>query len=264
MFSRRTSPLPLDHEAGARPLGPERTFNDVLCRSYGVVATILCLFVTVIMAILVAALSIFNNGHYATPMIRLWAWSLFRICGVRGEIEGLDNLEGLETFVLVSNHKSVFDIMAVINMMPREMRFVAKRALKQIPLVGFALGRAGNIVIDRDSGGREIRRAIEVMRSGYTICVFAEGHRYRDYRVHQFSEGAAWLGIVSELPCVPLSISGTSAIMPRGSIFVNPGGKIRMTIGKPIDTRGLRSTAHRVDLTRQLETAVAAGYRIKA
>ena len=94
-------------------MGPERTFNDVLCRSYGVVATILCLFVTVIMAILVAALSIFNNGHYATPMIRLWAWSLFRICGVRGEIEGLDNLEGLETFVLVSNHKSVFDIVAV-------------------------------------------------------------------------------------------------------------------------------------------------------
>jgi 1-acyl-sn-glycerol-3-phosphate acyltransferase len=247
-----------------RPVALGRTFFNVLRRSWGVVATVLCLFVTLILSIFVAALAMFNDGHYATPIINLWAWSLLRICGIRCEIEGLENVKGLESFVLVSNHKSMFDVMAVINMMPRELRFVAKRELKQIPLVGFALGRAGNIVIDRDSGGREIRRAIEVMRSGYTICVFAEGHRYPDYRVHQFGEGAAWLGIVSELPCVPLSISGTSAIMPLGAMFVNPGGKIRMTIGKPIETKGLRSSANRLDLTRQLETAVAAGYRAEA
>jgi 1-acyl-sn-glycerol-3-phosphate acyltransferase len=255
--------LPVDHEAEARPVALVRTFFTILRRSWGVVATILCLFITLILSMCVAALSMFDEGHYATPMICLWAWSLLRTCGISCEIEGLENLEGLESFVLVSNHKSMFDVMAVIDMMPREMRFVAKRELKKVPFVGFALGRAGNIVIDRNSGGREIRRAIEVMRNGYTICVFAEGHRYPDYRVHQFSEGAAWLGIVSKLPCVPLSISGTSAIMPRGVMFVNPGGKIHMTIGKPIETKGLRS-ANRLDLTRQLETAVAAGYRVEA
>jgi 1-acyl-sn-glycerol-3-phosphate acyltransferase len=257
------SPSPLDHDAATHPIPVGRPFLNVLRRSYGGVATVLSLVVTLILAVFAAALSMFNDGHYATPIIRLWAWSLLRISRVRCEIEGLENLEGLETFVLVSNHKSIFDVMAVIDMMPREMRFVTKRELKQIPLIGFALGRAGNIVIDRDSGGREIRRAIEVMRNGYTICVFAEGHRYRDARVHQFSEGAAWLGIVSELPCVPLSIRGTSAILPRGSMFVNPGGKIRMTIGQPIETKGLSGSAKRHELTRQLESAVAAGYRVQ-
>jgi 1-acyl-sn-glycerol-3-phosphate acyltransferase len=249
----------MDHEADARQVVVRRGPN-VLRRVWGVAATIVSILITAVLSFFVALSALFYQGHPATPLIKLWAWLLLRTCGVRCEIEGLEHLEGLENFVLVSNHKSLFDILAVIDMIPREMRFVAKRELKKIPIVGFALWRAGNIVIDRDSGGREIRRALEVMRNRYSICVFAEGHRYPDYRVHPFSEGAAWLGIVSKLPCVPLSISGTIAIMPPGVKFVNPGRRIRLTIGQPIETKGLRS-ANRPDLTKRLQAAVAAAYR---
>ena len=114
-------------------------------------------------------------------------------------------------------------------------------------------------MIDREAGGKAIRRAREVVRHGYSICVFAEGHRFSDNRVHEFSDGAAWLAIMNKLPCVPMAISGTSTMMPRGAKFVVPGRRMRMKFGTPIPTVGLRS-ADRADLTRRLEAAVRADF----
>jgi 1-acyl-sn-glycerol-3-phosphate acyltransferase len=171
----------------------------------------------------------------------------------------LENLQGLESFVLVSNHQSLFDIMAVLLLIPREMRFVAKREIKQIPILGFALERSENIVIDRASGGKTIRRALAVVSHGYGICVFAEGHRFSDNRVHDFNDGATWLAIATKLPCVPMAIRGTAELMPRGAKFARPGQRVRLVLRKPVSTDGLRS-ADRTELTRRLHTEVCAAF----
>jgi len=226
---------------------------------WGVIATILSLLYTVIFSIPSAIGSLFDNGHAATPFIRAWSWCIIRTCGVRIEMEGLENLRGIGQFVMVSNHQSLFDILATILKIPGEVRFVAKKEILKLPVLGFILHKSENIVIDREAGGKAIRRTIEVVRHGYSICVFAEGHRYSDNRVHEFSDGAAWLAILDKLPCVPMAISGTSSLMPRGAKFVVAGRRIRMKIGAPISTAGLRS-ADRAELTRKLETAVRAAF----
>lgn len=226
---------------------------------WGIVATVLSLIYTVIFSIPSAIGSLFNNGHAATPFIRAWTWCIIHTCGVRIEMEGLEHLRDLGPFVMVSNHQSLFDILTTILMIPGEVRFVAKKEILKLPVLGFILHKSENIVIDREGGGKAIRRAIEVVRHGYSICVFAEGHRYSDNRVHEFSDGAAWLAILNKLPCVPMAISGTSTIMPRGAKFVVPGRHIRMKIGAPIATAGMKS-GDRVELTRQLEAAVRASF----
>jgi 1-acyl-sn-glycerol-3-phosphate acyltransferase len=232
----------------------------ILRRAGGVIATVLAVLYTALLAVPVALASLFGNGHFATPVIKLWSWAIYHTCGISVEIEGLENLEGVPAFVLVSNHQSLFDIVAVLHLIPREMRFVAKRELKKIPVIGFALERSENIVIDRERGGKAIRRALEVARHGYSICVFAEGHRFSDNRVHEFNDGAAWLAIATRLPCVPLAISGTAALMPRKAKFVIPGRRIRFALGRPISTEGMRS-ADRLELTRRLEAEVRAAFR---
>jgi 1-acyl-sn-glycerol-3-phosphate acyltransferase len=226
---------------------------------WGVVATILSLLYTVIFSIPSAIASYFDNGHAATPIIRAWTWCIIRTCGLRIEMEGLENLRGLGPFVIISNHQSLFDILTTILMIPGEVRFVAKKQILKLPILGFILHKSENIVIDREAGGKAIRRALEVTRHGYSICVFAEGHRYSDNRVHEFSDGAAWLAILTKLPCVPMAISGTAAIMPRGAKFLVPGRRMRMKIGTPIQTTGFKS-ADRVELTRKLEAAVRASF----
>jgi 1-acyl-sn-glycerol-3-phosphate acyltransferase len=195
-----------------------------------------------------------------TPIMRLWCWLIFKTCGITAEVEGLAHLSGLETFILVSNHRSLFDILAVIRLIPRETRFIAKREIMRVPLIGFAMARSGNIVIDRATGGKAIRRALQPIGDGYSICVFAEGHRYGDNQVHEFSDGAAWLGILSKQPCVPLAISGTAELMPRGARFVHPGRRIRLALGPPIATANLRGS-DRDELTHNLEAAVRALFR---
>lgn len=249
----------MDHNAEATEAAIIRKAG-VLKRIWGVIATILALVYTAIVSPPAAVAALFGKGHAVTPFMRVWSWLILRTCAVRAEVAGMENLEGLDSFVLVSNHQSLFDILAIIDLIPREVRFVAKRELKGIPLIGFILGRSCNIVIDRDSGGRAIRRAVEAARAGYSICVFAEGHRFSDNRVHEFNDGAAWLAIATRLPCIPMAVSGTLALMPRGAKFVIPGGHIRIALGKPIETKGMRS-ADRAELTRRLEAEVLAAFR---
>ncbi len=226
---------------------------------WGAVATVLSVLSTVIFSFPSAIAAFFDNGHAATPILRQWAGSIMRLCGVRVEIEGLEHLEGLGPCVMIANHQSLFDILAVIWKIPGEVRFVAKKEILKLPVLGFILHKSENVVIDREAGGRAIRRAIQVVRHGYSICVFAEGHRYSDNRVHEFNDGAAWLAILAKIPCVPMAISGTSSMMPRGARFVVPGRRMRIRIGAPIATVGLKSV-DRAALTRQLEERVRAAF----
>src|SRR5712691_6609698 len=92
---------------------------------WSVIATLLSLFYTAFLLGPAAIASLFDEGHFCTPIFRFWAWLIFHTCGVSADIEGLENLHGLESFVLVSNHQSLFDIVAVLQLIPREIRFVA-------------------------------------------------------------------------------------------------------------------------------------------
>ena len=190
---------------------------------------------------------------------RLWAKSIIAACGIEVEIEGLENLRGLKSYVLVANHQSFFDIFAVLAYIPGDTRFVGKKELLQIPVVGYAMVKNGHIIVDRQGGGRSIRRGLEAARNNYPICVFAEGHRHNDGRVHEFEEGAAWLAIMSKLPCIPMAISGSGAFFPREAKVPVPGGRMRMTLLPPIATEDLKS-GDREMLTCKLEEAVRSAF----
>lgn len=256
--TNHTAPPRLDPEPPIGVTAAVRGHLGLLCRLWGFIATILSV-ITLFIFLLPAAVVAPFDSHLVTPLQKLMSWIIFRFCGIKVEVCGLENLEGIGQYVAVSNHQSLFDILAVIQYAPGQMRFVAKKEIQKVPLVGFVLARSENIVIDRKAGGKAIRRAAAIARRGYSICVFAEGHRYSDNRVHEFSDGAAWMASVTKLPCVPLAISGTAALMPRGAKFVIPGGHIRLTFGAPIPVTDVRS-ADRADLTHQLEAAVRSAF----
>ncbi len=227
---------------------------------WGIIATGLSFLYTAILIWPAAFASLFADGHFCSPIFRMWAWLIFRTFGMSVELVGMENLQGVSSFVLVSNHQSMFDIPAVFLLIPREMRFLAKREIKKIPVLGFMLERSENIMIDRASGGKAIRRALAVADHGYSICVFAEGHRFSDNRVHEFNEGAAWAAIATKLPCIPMAISGTAELMPRGAKFAMPGRRIRLVLRRPISTVGLRG-ADRAELTERLQAEVQTAFR---
>jgi 1-acyl-sn-glycerol-3-phosphate acyltransferase len=240
-----------------------RTFTtmlpDTVARLWGIVATGLALLYTAILIWPAFLASLFADGHLCTPIFRIWAWLIFRSLGLSVELIGAENLDGVGSFILVSNHQSLLDIPAVLLLIPREMRFLAKREIKKVPVLGFTMEHSQNIVIDRASGGRTIRRALAVVEHGYSICVFAEGHRFDDSQVHQFNEGAAWLAIATKLPCVPMAITGTAQLMPRGAKLARPWRQIRIVLCQPISTIGLKG-ADRAELTKRLHAEVSSAF----
>ena len=238
---------------------PAAAHRGIFNLAWGLVATALSVLWTALCAIAAAIAGMMGKQHAVTLITRVWGRGIIGVCGVKVQIEGLENLAGLKSFILVANHKSFFDIFAVAAFMPGDPRFVAKKELLKIPVVGYAMRRGGHVIIDREAGGAAIRKAIQIIRSGREVCVFAEGHRFNDNRVHDFEDGAAWLAILSKLPVVPMSISGSGLIFPRRAKVVTPGCAMRMTIGKPIATEGMRS-ADRTELTRRLEEAVRATF----
>jgi 1-acyl-sn-glycerol-3-phosphate acyltransferase len=232
-------------------------------RLWGIIATGLAVLCTAILIWPAMLVSLFANGHLCTPIFRMWARVILFTLDISAEIVGAENLQDVPSFVLVSNHQSLLDILAVLLLIPREMRFLAKREIMQVPLIGFALEHSENIVIDRASGGRAIRRALTVVDHGYSICVFAEGRRFNDNRVHEFNQGAAWLAIATSRPCIPMAIIGTGELMPRGARFAWPRRRIRLVLRPPISTLGLRG-ADRTGLTERLQAEVEAAFRSEA
>jgi 1-acyl-sn-glycerol-3-phosphate acyltransferase len=223
--------------------------------AWGVVATLVSVVWTAILGLAAALLAMLGRYHAVTVVSRIWGRGICAACGIKVRMEGLENIAGLRSFVLVANHQSFFDIFAIAAYLPGEPRFVAKKELLKIPVIGYAMYHSGHVIIDREAGGREIRKAVEIARRGFTICVFAEGHRFSDNRVHEFNDGAAWLAILTKLPAVPVAISGSGRFFPRGAKVVTPGGTMRIQFGQPIPTEGMRS-ADRTELTHKLEQAV--------
>ena len=182
-----------------------------------------------------------RRGKSVQFIMNKWAWYVLKLWGVKVEVNGLENLTKGESYIFISNHASLLDIPAVCVGLPFQLRFLAKKELFKIPLFGHALLSAGHIKIDRgnlDSAVKSLEKgAVMLKERGYSALVFAEGTRSLDGEVGKFKKGGVILALSMGIPIVPVSISGSALLAPKGRYMVK-SGKIKMTVGKPISTEG--------------------------
>jgi len=169
----------------------------------------------------------------------LWGKTLLRISGVTVEVTGQENIPPNTPLIFMANHQSNFDILALLACIPVQFRWLSKKEVFYIPVMGHAMKRAGYISIDRENRTKAIRgldEAAQKIKNGKAVMTFPEGTRSRDGKIRPFKKGMFYLAIKSGVPIIPLSIRGSRAIMPRKSLRIHPG-KITMIIGKPIDVK---------------------------
>lgn len=170
---------------------------------------------------------------------RVWSRLHLKTMGVVPEYQGLDHASGTPPRVFLANHLSTVDIWAIVPALPDTTRFVAKRSLFWIPILGQAMRVAGFIPIDRADRTRAIRslgRASEHIARGASVILFPEGTRSRDGKLGRFKRGSFHLALETGAPIVPVAISGTGKIVAPRSIVVHPG-RVRVTFLPPIDVR---------------------------
>jgi 1-acyl-sn-glycerol-3-phosphate acyltransferase len=170
---------------------------------------------------------------------------------------GLENLPA-GNFVLCANHQSNFDALVLFRHIRRHMRYVAKKELLKVPLLGPALRRAGNIFVERtggDSDKAKLSDAANSVRTRVSVVFFAEGTRSDDGILRPFKKGAAIMAIDAQVPLIPAAIAGTHRILEKGSVQIRPRPSVLM-IGKPIDTTGMKAE-QRDELTQRAHAEVA-------
>jgi 1-acyl-sn-glycerol-3-phosphate acyltransferase len=200
-----------------------------------------------------------RSGNSFIRLARYWARSLLAVGGVRVHVEGLEQLSPGGSYVLVANHLSYMDTPVVLANIPVQFRFLAKKGLFQIPLLGTHLSQAGHIPVPRGDPRASVRTmqlaAETIQRHEISLLVFPEGGRSHDGILQPFKEGAAYIAIRAGVPAVPIAIVGTQRILPFGSGVVVPGA-VTLRILPPIDT-GALTLKDRGKLTEQIRGLIS-------
>jgi 1-acyl-sn-glycerol-3-phosphate acyltransferase len=214
---------------------------------------------TIVMGTLSMIASLFDaTGFTQHRIARLWARFILVVSGMRVEVEGLDKIEPGGLYVLVSNHLSLTDTPVLMAVIPLQFRFFAKQGLFRIPFLGGHLRRAGHLPVVQDdarAGLRTLAHGARLVRErGVSVLIFPEGGRSDDGLLKEFRGGAAYVAIKAGVPALPIGITGTREVLPMGSLLVRPG-RVRLRIGDPIPTAGLRLHDH-IRLTAELHRRI--------
>jgi 1-acyl-sn-glycerol-3-phosphate acyltransferase len=223
-----------------------------------------CVFViiTLVCAIPAGLYSLIRPGSdFAMYAARFWSRTMLSVVGARVEYVGLEHLTARLPCIFIANHQSNVDIWALISVIPPPARFVAKKSLFHIPVLGWAMAAAGFIPIDRANRGRAMRSlklAAEKVRAGRPVLLFPEGTRSRNGALQPFKKGPFHLALQAEVPVVPIVISGSWKVLPPKLLRVSPG-PVRVEclppieIGEflPADYKGLLRRVH-----QQMERAL--------
>lgn len=167
-----------------------------------------------------AVLFVFDRDRkHIHPLISSWARAILTVCPLmRVRMAGAHHLKPGAVYVMVANHQSLADILALLHL-KQPFKFIAKQELFWIPIFGWALWLAGYIPLVRGSqksGKDAVEQAKGYLRRGCSVLFFPEGTRSSDGQIHPFKFGAFKIASEMEVPVVPIVIDGTRTLVPKG------------------------------------------------
>ena len=184
--------------------------------------------------ILFSMMGLGRSMGYYVPMI--WARLFCIMTLVKVTVKGRENISKGQSYVFVANHQGAYDIFSIYGYLGHNFRWMMKKSLEKIPLVGYSCRVSGHIMVDRTSPAgvkRTIKTAEKQLAGGMSVVVFPEGARTPDGKLHVFKKGAYFLATEFNLPVVPITIDGSYKVMPKWAKLPR-WGHITLTIHKPI------------------------------
>ena len=168
-----------------------------------------------------------------------WSSELLRQAGVELHVRGVDNAVPGEAYVVMSNHRSYYDIPTVFCALPGgRLRMIAKKELFMVPLFGRAMLASGFVKIDRDKRERAIeslRESERMLAAGTRVWIAPEGTRSKTGQLGPFKSGGFHLAVDAKVRILPIALAGTENVMPADRLVVTKGAKVKVQILPPID-----------------------------
>jgi len=155
-------------------------------------------------------------------------------------IEGTDRVDPERPYVFVANHSSFTDVFLVVRL-PWEMKWLSKKSIFSIPLLGWQMRAAGDVPIvrgDKASAREAMARMRRHLENGVSVILFPEGTRSRDGSLGEFRDGAFRLAIEAGVEVAPLAIAGATEALPKRSFVFQPS-TATLSVLPPVPTAGL-------------------------
>ncbi len=193
-------------------------------------------------------------------VVLFWAKGTFWIIGKRIPVEGKENMEKGRRYILVANHASLFDIMAIMSFFPGVSWFGRERLLK-IPLFGRILKMTDYIPMKQVNirTTKEILHRLIKKSKGMTIAMFPEGTRTTDGRLNRFHKGFIYIQRASGLDILPVTLNGFHNLKPKARMAINFSAPIGVVIHKPLKNDELKNKSD-VDIISQIKTVIESSY----
>ena len=180
----------------------------------------------------------FDKKRFVVHKLSKWLTDSFFGFGLvmKRKVEGIENLDPKATYVMVLNHNSMVDILSIYNL-PLVFKWVSKKEVYRIPIVGRLLLAHGDIVINRASTKEAMQlvhtRGKQWLAKGASVAIFPEGTRSKDGEIHNFKAGAFILAKDAEVPILPIVLEGTDRVARKG-FFMNWSNRITIKILPPV------------------------------
>ena len=171
--------------------------------------------------------------------------------------EGYEQIDDRNPYVVVSNHLSHADI-PVISNLPWEMKWVAKKELFEVPVLGRMLKMSGDIPVDRKSSNKRagvFKSSTEYLKNNVSVMFFPEGTRSRTGKVNRFAPGAFELAIRNGVPILPIALDGTQDCLPKKDWVFKPDVYVKLKVLEPIETKSLEPDQS-IELMKKVKTLI--------
>lgn len=181
-----------------------------------------------------------RDGGIQHGFARLWSRLILKTLLVRVRVTGLDAAAHDAVAVYAVNHTSAFDIPVLYASLPFQFRILAKRESFRYPFMGWHLKRSGQIAIDPDTPGanmRGVKQSVATLRAGMPLLVFPEGGRSEDGHLQPFLGGAFYTAIRAGVDIVPMALVGTWEVLRMNTYHIHPGA-VELVVGERIPTAG--------------------------
>ncbi|HEY5521692.1 MAG TPA: lysophospholipid acyltransferase family protein [Desulfuromonadaceae bacterium] len=176
-----------------------------------------------------------SSGRAYAWHARLWARLALALNGVNVTLAGTEHLPD-GPVIFMSNHQSNFDIFSLLAAMPRQIHWIAKKELFEIPVFGPSMRRGGYIPLDRGNGRKALQsmdEAATTIHNGKSVVLFPEGTRTPDGNLLPFKRGGFILARKADVPVIPVTINGSGRINPASEIRLF-SGNIHITLHPPV------------------------------